>query len=211
MTASPASLVKVKSGAKSPSRTKTASPRRAVGVVRVSRVGDRSGEQFVSPTEQAERIRSACARDGLKLVKVVEELDVSGGASLGRRPGLSSAIALVEEHKADVLVVAFFDQLVRSLKVQAEVVERVEAAGGKILASGTSGLDVDRAQVMLKELGIKLDGKSPFKTTYIRFGKEIAQDIPPTDHVMYEPGLRVTPLGRALSLLWLEVRWRPPI
>jgi site-specific DNA recombinase len=151
VTASPRSSVKVKSGAKSPSRTKPASPRRAVGVVRVSRVGDRTGEQFVSPTEQAERIRSACARDGLKLVKVVKELDVSGGASLERRPALSSALALVEEHKADVLVVAFFDRLVRSLKVQAEVVERVEAAGGKILA-------VDVGQVTNGSAGQWLSG-----------------------------------------------------
>jgi site-specific DNA recombinase len=152
VTASPASLVKVKSGAKSPSRTKpTTSSKRAVGVVRVSRVGDRSGEQFVSPTEQAERIRSACARDGLKLVDVVEELDVSGGASLERRPGLSRAIALVEEHKADVIVVAFFDRLVRSLKVQAEIVERVEAAGGKILA-------VDVGQVTNGSAGQWLSG-----------------------------------------------------
>jgi site-specific DNA recombinase len=152
VTASPASLTKLKSGAKSPSRTKpTTSSKRAVGVVRVSRVGDRSGEQFVSPTEQAERIRSACTRDGLKLMEVVEELDVSGGASLDRRPGLSRAIELVEEHKADVLVVAFFDRLVRSLRVQTEIVERVEAAGGKILA-------VDVGQVTNGSAGQWLSG-----------------------------------------------------
>jgi DNA invertase Pin-like site-specific DNA recombinase len=87
----------------------------------------------------------------LKLVKIVEELDVSGGASLERRPGLSSALALVEEHKADVLVVAFFDRLVRSLKVQAEIVERVEAAGGKILA-------VDVGQVTNGSAGQWLSG-----------------------------------------------------
>lgn len=152
VTASPSSLVKVKSGAKSPSRTKASTSfKRAVGVVRVSRVGDRSGEQFVSPTEQADRIRAACVRDDLKLLEVVEELDVSGGASLEHRPGLSRAIALVEQHQADVLVVAFFDRLVRSLRVQAEIVERVEAAGGKILA-------VDVGQVTNGSAGQWLSG-----------------------------------------------------
>jgi len=59
-------------------------------------VGDRSGEQFVSPTEQAERIRTACERDGLRLVDTLEELDISGGAPLERRPGLRRAVEMVE-------------------------------------------------------------------------------------------------------------------
>jgi site-specific DNA recombinase len=122
------------------------SSRRAVGVVRVSRVGDRDGERFVSPAEQRERIRTACERDGLKVVDVLEELDVSGGAPLARRPGLSRAVELVEGGEADVVVVAYLDRLVRSLTVQAEVVERIEKAGGAILAvdvgqvtNGTAG------------------------------------------------------------------------
>jgi hypothetical protein len=57
-------------------------PPRIVGVVRVSRVGGREGEAFVSPSEQRKRIEDACARDGLELVEVFEELDVSGGAAL---------------------------------------------------------------------------------------------------------------------------------
>jgi DNA invertase Pin-like site-specific DNA recombinase len=102
--------------------------------VRVSRVGARDGERFVSPSEQAERIRSACERDGLELVEVLEELDVSGGAPLARRPGLRRAVEMVEAGEAEVVVVAFLDRLVRSVSVQAEVVGRVEAAGGGILA-----------------------------------------------------------------------------
>jgi hypothetical protein len=73
----------VKSGAGEPSSIKrSTSKRRAVGVVRVSRVGDRDGERFVSPSEQRERIAGACERDGLRLLDVIEERDVSGGAPL---------------------------------------------------------------------------------------------------------------------------------
>ncbi len=102
--------------------------------MRVNRVGDRDGERFVSPSEQAERIRTACERDGLRLLDVIEELDVSGGAPLEQRPGLRRAVELVEAGEADVVVVAFLDRLVRSVSVQAEVVGRVEDAGGGILA-----------------------------------------------------------------------------
>ena len=55
-------------------------------------------------------------------------------AARERAHGLRRAVELVEAGQADVVVVAYFDRLVRSLAVQAEVVERVERAGGAILA-----------------------------------------------------------------------------
>lgn len=112
-----------------PRRTK-----RAIGIVRVSQVNGRQGESFASPDEQRERIRTACERDGLKLVKTYDELDVSGGATLAKRPGLSKAVSAVEAGEADVVAAAYFDRLFRSLATQAEVVERVEQAGGQVLA-----------------------------------------------------------------------------
>lgn len=108
--------------------------KRAIGIVRVSRVAGREGESFASPGEQRERLEAACERDGLQLVRVEEELDVSGGTPLARRTGLRSAIEAVEAGEAKVVVAAYFDRLVRSLAVQAEVVRRVEAAGGSVLA-----------------------------------------------------------------------------
>jgi len=51
----------------------------------------------------------------------------------------------------------------------------------------------------LNQLGIRAHGMSPFTTTYIRFGREVSTDVPPSDHVMYETGVRVTPTGRASS------------
>jgi DNA invertase Pin-like site-specific DNA recombinase len=99
----------------------------------VSHVGGRAGESFVSPDHQARRIRAACRREGLRLVDVMREMDVSGGAPLSRRPGLSRAVDLVEAGKVDTIVVAYMDRLVRSVAVQLELVERVERAGGTIL------------------------------------------------------------------------------
>jgi len=59
--------------------------------------------------------------------------------------------------------------------------------GGKLLVSGL-------LPTTLPEMGVKVVGESPFTTTYIRFGKEISQDVPATAHVMYERGVRVRPL-----------------
>lgn len=107
---------------------------RAVGIVRVSERGEREGESFRSPSEQRERIEAACERDGLELIAVHEEIDVSGGAKITARRSLTAALAAIEGGTARVLIVAYFDRLFRSLRVQDEVVSRVEAAGGRVLA-----------------------------------------------------------------------------
>jgi DNA invertase Pin-like site-specific DNA recombinase len=90
--------------------------RRAIGIVRVSQVKDREGESFASPGQQRDRIHAACERDGLVLLDVMEELDVSCGRPLDARPGLSRAVAAVEAGEADVIVAAYFDRLMRSLR-----------------------------------------------------------------------------------------------
>lgn len=110
------------------------SRRRAIGIVRVSQVAGREGESFVSPREQRDRIEAECERSNLELLAIHEELDVSGGAPLHERPGLSQALAAVESGEAEVIVAAYFDRLVRSRAVQEELVGRVEAAGGAVLA-----------------------------------------------------------------------------
>ena len=69
--------------------------------------------------------------------------------------------------------------------------------GGSILVSGMSGLDPSGTKLLLPELGIQPHGLSPYQVTYIRFGRQISSDVPATDHVMYEKGIRATPSGGA--------------
>lgn len=108
-------------------------PRKAIGVVRVSQRKGREGERFRSPADQETRIRTACRSEGLKLTRIVQEIDVSGGKPLEKRAGLLEAVEDVEAGRAEVVVVGYFDRLVRSLDVQGQVVSRVEAAGGRVL------------------------------------------------------------------------------
>jgi DNA invertase Pin-like site-specific DNA recombinase len=118
---------------------------KAIGMIRVSRVGDREGDRFVSPGEQRERIVQACKVHGLDLLEVVEELDISAGLPLARRPGLGKALTLIEAGLAHTLVVAYFDRLVRHLGVQRELTERIEKAGGGILAVDVGRVRADTA------------------------------------------------------------------
>jgi DNA invertase Pin-like site-specific DNA recombinase len=116
----------------------------AVGIIRVSELGGRDDPS--SPKDQRDAIEKACRERKLRLIEAFEELDISGRTPLERRPGLLRAVQMVEAGEAHVIVAAFFDRLVRSLKVQTELLERVEAAGGKVLAldagevsNGTAG------------------------------------------------------------------------
>jgi DNA invertase Pin-like site-specific DNA recombinase len=107
---------------------------RDVVVVRVSEQGGREDENFHSPKAQLAKARLWSEAQGNRVVDAFEEIDVSGKLPLARRPGLLRAIELVEAGAADHIVVAYFDRLVRSLRVQLEVIERVERAGGEIYA-----------------------------------------------------------------------------
>jgi site-specific DNA recombinase len=107
---------------------------RAVAVVRVSAQGDRAEEHFHSPDVQLDSAKRWARKRRERFVARFPEIDVSGKRPLVKRPGLLKAVEMVETGQADHIVVAYFDRLVRSLKVQLEVIERVENAGGEIFA-----------------------------------------------------------------------------
>ena len=71
--------------------------------------------------------------------------------------------------------------------------ERYLAQGGKLLATGSSGLDAGGSALRLPALGIITHGASPFSETYFRVVEAGDELLPPGEHIMYEPGVRVTP------------------
>lgn len=77
---------------------------------------------------------------------------------------------------------------------RAEALRSYLARGGKLLATGHSGLSTDGRGVVLNELGIRAEGDSPFTTSYVRFDDSFA-GMPRTDHVVYDRGLRVRAAG----------------
>lgn len=151
--------------------------RRAIGVVRVSQVAGRSGESFASPAEQRDRISAACERDGLALVETIEELDVSGGTPLERRDGMRRAVEAVEAGDAAVIVVAYFDRLVRSLAVQGELVERVERAGGQVLAVDTGAVTNGSAGQWMQATTLGMMAEYQRRTAAERSGEAQARAV----------------------------------
>ncbi|MDQ3631756.1 MAG: recombinase family protein [Actinomycetota bacterium] len=124
--------------------------RRAVGITRVSFEGGRQEARLYSYDTQADAIRASCEQQGMTVAWIGQERAVSGGADLVDRPQLSRALEAVEAGEADVIVAAYVDRFFRSLAVQAEVIARVERAGGELLALDhgrlTNGSAAERLQ-----------------------------------------------------------------
>lgn len=64
------------------------------GYIRVSRVGGRTGDAFISPGEQRERVRAWAKSQGHRIAKWHEDLDQPG--SKADRPGLNAAMERIE-------------------------------------------------------------------------------------------------------------------
>jgi site-specific DNA recombinase len=83
------------------------------GYVRVSRVGDRDGEGFISPDVQEKALREWAERTGVELVLEPHELNVSGGTM--DRPVFNSIMVKIRAGRSGGIVVYKLDRFARSL------------------------------------------------------------------------------------------------
>lgn len=93
------------------------------GYIRVSRVGGREGEGYISPDEQRESI-AAYARDlGGEIVAWHDDQDFSGGNTA--RPAFEAMLARVEAGESDGIVVMKIDRFARSTADGARIVNEL--------------------------------------------------------------------------------------
>lgn len=111
-----------------------ATKQRDVIVARYSEQGERELENLHTDTIQLEAGRRWAKEQGHRVVAEFIERDVSGRLPLAKRTGLKPALDMIIAGEADNLVFAYFDRMVRKLKVQLEVIETVEQSGGDIYA-----------------------------------------------------------------------------
>jgi site-specific DNA recombinase len=105
---------------------------RLIGYVRVSRVAGREGDSFISPAVQRETIERHARGGGHQIVDWKQDLDQPG--SKDDRPAFQEALAAVERGEAEGLIVAKLDRFARSVAGAARSLERLEAAGGTLVA-----------------------------------------------------------------------------
>ena len=108
------------------------------GYVRVSKVGGRSGERFISPDVQEEQIRAYALARGREIETVFCELDRSG--TTFDRALLQQALARIEAGESGGLIVARLDRFARTALEALEAISRIQQAGGEFI-SVEDGLD----------------------------------------------------------------------
>lgn len=115
-----------------------------VGYVRVS-----TAQQDNGPEAQRAALRRWCDAHGATLAAVYEDLGVSGGTPVDRRPGLLAALDALQEHGAGVLLAAKRDRLARDTVVAA-VIERVADENGAAVrtADGVGSGDTPEDQLL---------------------------------------------------------------
>ena len=169
-------------------------PERAIGIVRVSQM---RGREEASIPDQEKRIEEDAHRQGFELLQILRERDVSGGTPLAKREKLRQAVETIEAGGAEVLMVAYFDRLVRSTEVQAEILRRVEAAGGRTRAVDVGDVSAATAGSWLSAQMLGTVAEYHRRATRERVAgaqaRAVAEGRPPWSQV--PPGYRRKPDG----------------
>ena len=106
--------------------------KRLDGYVRISRVGGREGDGYISPKVQREKIEHWAALHDIELGEIVVEEDVSGVRALAER-GLGRLVEKCERGESDGIVVYRVDRFSRSPRDTFEAVDRLEKAGARLV------------------------------------------------------------------------------
>jgi DNA invertase Pin-like site-specific DNA recombinase len=171
---------------------------RMVGIIRVSEVGDREGERFISPIDQRKRLEGWQREFDAIMVELLEEIDVSGKLPIAKRPGLRRGIELIETGQADVLVFAYRDRNFRNTIVEMETIARINAAGGKVFSVGFGEIRIDTASqwfsTIVQAAANELLSRSTSEKVINAKREAIARGVPPFPRI--PPGYRRGDDGR---------------
>lgn len=167
---------------------------RLVGYVRVSHVGDREGDSFISPSVQREQIERYAALKGYTVVEVIEDLDQSGGKA--DRPGFQRGLEMIERREVDGFACAKLDRFARSVIDGREALQRINAAGGELVLVA-EGLDTNtpmgKAMFMIMLVFAELELDRIRENFVIARDRAIARGVPVSPYVKI--GYRKTEAG----------------
>ncbi len=111
-------------------RKPTPDPKQAIAYIRCS-----TSRQDLSPDLQRAAIEEWANREGVTVLEWHEDLAVSGGTEIDKRPGLLAAIESLRAEGAGILVVAKRDRLARDVMVAAMVERLCERSGARLVSA----------------------------------------------------------------------------
>jgi DNA invertase Pin-like site-specific DNA recombinase len=114
------------------------------GYIRVSRVGDRSGESYISPTTQEKAIRDWAQRRGERLEFNPPEENVSGGTM--DRPILNAIMERIRRGESKGIVVYRLDRFARTLIGGYTALSELVEHGGEFASASEPQFDFTMPQ-----------------------------------------------------------------
>jgi site-specific DNA recombinase len=105
---------------------------KAVGYIRVS-----TDDQALSVSAQRQRIAAWCTERNLELLTIHEDVGISGGADLDKRPGLMAAIGALS--KGIALVAVKRDRIARDAMNAAMIERLAERVGATVMTCDGAG------------------------------------------------------------------------
>jgi site-specific DNA recombinase len=135
---------------KSKRSTWAADPKRAVAYLRVSTTRE---QQELGLSAQRAAIESWARREGVEVCAIFEE-EVSGGASLEKRPVLLQAISALGDFAAGVLVVQRLDRFSRDPFTAAMAEIELVKFGARVVTTDGVGNGDDPGSRLMKDVGL---------------------------------------------------------
>jgi DNA invertase Pin-like site-specific DNA recombinase len=142
----------------------------AIAYVRVSRVGGRSGDSFISPDVQSEAIAALAERLGFGIEETIIELDASGADAA--RKEWNRAIQLVESGRASAILVYNFSRFSRNQVDAINAIDRIHAAGGGLYSVQEGSFSNDAAGTLLRDTLFRF---AQFERDRAREGFQVSQ------------------------------------
>ncbi len=145
-----------------------------------------------------------------------EEFTYTGRPETGMTPSIWGVSRLLQEagHQFDVIdsqndcsgyrLLVLPDEI----QVDAALADKLEAylaQGGALIASSRSGLNPDGTAFASDCFGVKYVGEAPYAPDFLMPTNQIGQDLPKTEHVMYERAVQVEPLPESEVLVEARV------
>ncbi|MCB9829548.1 MAG: recombinase family protein [Planctomycetes bacterium] len=173
-------------------------PTKAIGYARAS-----TSRQDLSPGAQRAAVEAWAAARGVTVVAWFEDLGISGGAELDKRPGLLGAIDALRTHGAGALVVARRDRLARDVLVNAMVERLCERVGARVQSADGAGNGAGPEAALMRNIvaafsayermlirartkaALALKRERGERTGTVRYGYRVADDgktLLPDDH-----------------------------
>jgi site-specific DNA recombinase len=139
--------------------------------VRVSRVGGREGDSYITEAVQEERCRALATARGLAVGQVFTDRDQSGGKM--ERPAFAKALARIEAGESGGIIVARLDRFARTLLGGLQTLEQIREAGGVVVtAEGEFDTSTNTGELVLNMM-LSL---AQFELRRIRESWEVAKE-----------------------------------